>query len=90
MEPFDSGADRVSRFLLVPDPGNWLHPPHLDRDMVVMVQMSAGQTAALYDRRPVWVRGRISLSPLRTDSIDALFRLNASAVWGIDAYALRK
>jgi hypothetical protein len=63
-----------------------LHPPHLDADGVVVVQMVEGKTAVFHERKPVWVRGRISISRLHTASINSTFRLDASAVWGIDGH----
>jgi hypothetical protein len=48
----------VSRFLLVPDPGNWLHPAHVDDGVLVIL---AGNSTTPIQDQPVWVRGRLSL-----------------------------
>jgi hypothetical protein len=83
MLPFDERPDRegrVSRFLLVPDAGNWLHPPHLDAGSVVIVRMDRGAKTPLLDRRPVWVTGDIAPSLIRTAWLEGAYQLTASAV----------
>jgi len=54
-------GDSVTRFLLVPDVGNWLHPPHFHLDEVVDVRLKAGETAPMLDRKAVVVRGMLSV-----------------------------
>ena len=53
MFTFESSRERGStaRFLLVPDAGNWLNPPHFHPDEVVDVRLKAGMTIPLLDRK---------------------------------------
>ena len=77
-------GEHVDAFLLVPDPGNWLHAPHLHKEDVVTVRMDHGQKVILREREAVWVRGLISISPLENRGMDALYRISASAVRKFD------
>jgi hypothetical protein len=70
----------VTQFLLVPDPGNWLHPPHLDPGDVVFVRLEGGTKARFLDRRPVWAIGKLSLSPVRRGAVEAAYPMWASDV----------
>ncbi len=78
-DPVDSDG-RVARFLLVPDPGNWLHPPHLDDGEVVIVGMRDGARTPFLDRIPVWVEGRLSVSPVKTNDVRTMLQLEASSI----------
>jgi hypothetical protein len=71
---------KVSQFLLVPDPGNWLHPPHLDPGDVVLVSLEGGAKTRLLARRPVWAIGKLSLSPVKKGTIKAAYPMWASDV----------
>jgi hypothetical protein len=51
----------VQRFLLVPDAGNWLSAPHFHPDEVVEVRLKSGRTVPVIDRKPVLVRGILSV-----------------------------
>lgn len=70
----------VSRFLLVPDPGSWIHPPHLDAGEVVIVNMEKGAKARLVQRQAVWVKGTLAPSLTRQGTIEAAFQITASDV----------
>jgi hypothetical protein len=70
----------VTQFLLVPDPGNWLHPPHLDPGDVIFVRLKGGAKARLLARKAVWVRGTLSLSPVKRGEIEAAYPMWASDV----------
>ena len=70
----------VTQFLLVPDPGNWLHPPHLDPGDVVFVRLKGGAKARFLARTAVWVEGKLSLSPVRKGEIEAAYPMWASDV----------
>jgi hypothetical protein len=63
LPPHQPGASRaeVTAFLLVPDPGHWLHSAHEDDG--VLVRMHAGGKTLLRPRQVVWVQGRLSISP---------------------------
>jgi hypothetical protein len=59
MLPFDERPDEhgdLSQFLLVPDPGNWLHPPHLDPGEVVVVNMERGKKLPSMIEKPCGCR----------------------------------
>jgi hypothetical protein len=83
MLPFDQEryGDQVGSFLLVPDPGTWMHPPHLEGGEVIVVQMETGKSVRLLEKQAVWVRGKMSIAPLKTNRLDAVFRMNAVATW---------
>ena len=70
----------VTQFLLVPDPGNWLHPPHLDPGDVVFVRLEGGSKTRFLERRPAWAIGKLSLSPFRRGAIEAAYTMWASDV----------
>ena len=72
---------KVNEFLLVPDVGNWLHPPHLDPGEVVLVRTKNGANARLLDRRPIWVEGKLSPAPVNRGSIEGAFELTAQSFW---------
>jgi hypothetical protein len=78
-------GELVDAFLLVPDPGNWIHPPHLERGEVIVVQMEAGKSVRLLEKQAVWVRGKMSIAPLKTNRLDALFRMKAVTTWEFEA-----
>jgi hypothetical protein len=78
-DPVDS-AGRVARFLLVPDPGNWLHPPHLDDGEVVIVRMRDGARTPFLDGIPVWVEGQLTVSPVKTTDVQTVLQLEASSI----------
>jgi hypothetical protein len=78
-DPMDRNRS-LREFLLVPNPGNWLHPPHLDDGDVVVVKMRGGLRTPLLARRAVWAQGKLSLAPVKTDRVEARFQLDASSV----------
>jgi hypothetical protein len=83
MIPFEEAPDKnseVTQFLLVPDPGNWLHPPHLDPGDVILVRLTGGAKARLLSRRAVWVTGKLSLSPVKRRELEAAYPMWASDV----------
>ena len=81
MLPFgtDRDGDRVNTFLLVPDPGNLLHPPHLkDRGAVVVVRLEPGKSVRLTGKQQVWVRGRMSVQTFTEANVEAVFQMVAT------------
>ena len=74
--PDRNGA--VRQFLLIPDPGNWLHPPHLDSGDVILVHMADGARIRLLSRSAVWVTGKLSLSAIKSGEIEAAYSMRAS------------
>jgi hypothetical protein len=86
MLPFDQQqyGDKVGAFLLVPDPGTWVHPPHLERGEVIVVQMETGKSVRLLEKQAVWVRGKMSITPLKTKRLDAVFRMSAGTTWAFE------
>jgi len=79
-EGFPAVNGRVARFLLVPDPGNWLHAPHLDSDEVIDVRLADGQATSLLPRRAVIVRGTLSFGSMETKPRGAACHLSATSV----------
>jgi hypothetical protein len=73
-------SDKVSQFLLVPDPGNWLHPPHLDSGDVILVHLENRAKTRLLSRSPVWVTGKLSLSAINSGEIEAAYSMRASGI----------
>ncbi len=80
----EEAAGKVRRFLLVPNAGNWLNPPHFHTDEVVDVRMPAGRTTPLLDRQAIVVRGTLSAEPSELSGVRVVYHLLAS---GISAYA---
>ena len=83
MIQFDDPVDQYGRlgaFLLVPSPGNWLHPPHLDDGDVVVVKISGGGRTPFLERKVVCAQGRLSFVPVKTERVQAKFQLDASSV----------
>jgi hypothetical protein len=70
----------VSQFLLVPDPGNWLHPPHLDSGDVILVHLEDGARTRLLSRSAIWVTGKLSLSAIKSGGIEAAYSMRASGI----------
>jgi hypothetical protein len=70
----------VKRFLLVPNPGNWLHPPHLDSDEVIDVTLKDGATTPLLERQAMIVRGILSVDPMELNPGEAIYHLKATRV----------
>jgi hypothetical protein len=70
----------VTEFLLVPDPGNWLHPPHLEAGEVILVRTEQAQRTPLLQRQAVWVRGRMIPSLFRSQSLESAYQMTAFSV----------
>ena len=76
MIPYNEAPEKgkVTRFLLVPDCGNWLHPPHrFDSSGVVVVLMNEGRQVPLIERSVLVVTGRLSLRLPRTTGPDRVW-----------------
>jgi hypothetical protein len=72
---------KVNQFLLVPDAGNWLHPPHLDYSGdVILVHLADGARTRLLSRTAVWVTGKLSLSAIKSGEINAAYSMWASGI----------
>jgi len=70
----------VRRFLLVPSPGNWLHPPHFDSGEVIDVSLQGGARTPLLERQAVIVRGILSVDPMELNPGKAIYHLKATGV----------
>jgi hypothetical protein len=68
----------VARFLLVPDPGDWLNPPHLHAGEAIDVRLKDGETTRLVDRTGVTVCGRLSFGAMNANPRAVLFLADAS------------
>jgi hypothetical protein len=69
---------KVATFLLVPDPGNWLHPPHLHPDDVLDIHMQGSKVTRLLTRRAVWVEGCLSPNVPGNDQSLAITAMSVS------------
>lgn len=78
-QPADS-PENASRFLLVPDAGDWLNPPHLHPGEAIDVRLKDGETTRLVERTPVTVFGRLSVGSMNTNSRAVLFMAGATCV----------
>jgi hypothetical protein len=58
------GQQRVAHFLLVPDPGDWLNPPHLHASEVIDIRLQNGETAPLVERTAIVVCGQLSFGSM--------------------------
>ncbi len=78
IEPSES-KERVGRFLLVPDPGDWLNPPHFHPGEVMDVRLRDGEKVRLIERTAVTVCGKLSLGSMESNP-RAVFYLLAATV----------
>jgi hypothetical protein len=74
-----NGDSAFADFLLVPDPGDWLHPPHLHPGEVIDVRVKQGRTIPFVENAPVTVRGTLSFGGMEPHS-RVLWHLAATAV----------
>jgi hypothetical protein len=68
----------VTRFLLVPDPGDWLNPPHIHAGEVIDVRLRDGETTRLAERTAVTVCGRLSFGSMNANPRAVLFLADAN------------
>jgi hypothetical protein len=80
MLPAGSSQDerKVAHFLLVPDPGDWLNPPHMHAGEVMDVRMKEGQTTPLIERTAITVCGRLSFGSIGASPRAILFLADAT------------
>ncbi|MGA3238935.1 MAG: hypothetical protein ABSG03_21875 [Bryobacteraceae bacterium] len=80
MLPVDPGnaQRKVAHFLLVPDPGDWLDPPHLHAGEAIDVRLKDGQTTPLVARAVVTVCGRLSFGSMSPRPRAVLFLADAT------------
>jgi Protein of unknown function (DUF3299) len=69
---------KVARFLLVPDPGDWLDPPHLHAGEAIDVRLKNGETTRLVERTAVVVSGRLSFGSMQPNPRAVLFLADAT------------
>jgi hypothetical protein len=69
---------KVAHFLLVPDPGDWLNPPHLHSGEAIDVRLRDGETTRLVERTAVVVCGRLSFGSLSANPRAILFLADAA------------
>jgi hypothetical protein len=72
------GWQKAAHFLLVPDPGDWLNPPHLHAAEVIDVRLKDGETTRLVERTAVVVCGRLSFGSLSANPRAVLFLAGAT------------
>jgi hypothetical protein len=68
----------VAHFLLVPDPGDWLNPPHLHAGEAIDVRLKEGDTTLLVERTAVVVCGRLSFGSMKPNPRAVLFLADAT------------
>jgi hypothetical protein len=69
---------KVAHFLLVPDPGDWLNPPHLHAGEAIDVRLKEGDTTLLVERTAVVVCGRLSFGSMKPNPRAVLFLADAT------------
>jgi hypothetical protein len=79
------GGQKVAHFLLVPDPGDWLDPPHLHAAEVIDVRLKGGENTRLVERSAVVVCGRLSFGSLSANPRAILFLADATVDWLAEA-----
>ena len=72
------GQRKVSHFLLVPDPGDWLHPPHLHAGEVIDVRLKDGENTRVVERIAVTLIGRLSYGSMNANPRAILFLADAT------------
>jgi hypothetical protein len=70
----------VPSFLLVPDAGNWLHPPHRDPGDVIHVTRNDGRMTPPVEKKAILVRGVLSVDPMDLKPGKAVYHLKATSV----------
>ena len=71
-------AQKVAHFLLVPDPGDWLNPPHLHAGEAIDVRLKDGETTRLVERIAITVCGRLSFGSINPNPRAVLFLADAT------------
>jgi hypothetical protein len=69
---------KVTHFLLVPDPGDWLNPPHMHPGEVIDVLLKDGATTRLMERTAITVAGRLSYGSMNSSPRAVLFLADAT------------
>jgi hypothetical protein len=76
----NSGADKESsHFLLAPDPGDWLHPPHLHPGEVIEIRVKENAAVRFVENAVLTVRGTLSAPGMELNQ-QVLWHLIATAV----------
>src|SRR5580658_8556246 len=68
----------VTHFLLVPDPGDWLNPPHMHAGEVVDVLLKDGAITRMRERTAITVCGRLSYGSINSNPRAVLFLADAT------------
>jgi hypothetical protein len=69
---------KVTHFLLVPDPGDWLNPPHMHFGEAIDVLLKSGATTRLMERTAITVCGRLSYGSMNANPRAVLFLADAT------------
>jgi hypothetical protein len=69
---------KVTNFLLVPDPGDWLNPPHMHPGEVIDILLKDGATTLLMERTAITVSGRLSYGSMNSSPRVVLFLADAT------------
>jgi len=73
-----TAQETVAHFLLAPDPGDWLNPPHLHAGEAIDVRLKDGETTRLAERTAVVVCGRLSFGSMKPNPHAVLFLADAT------------
>jgi hypothetical protein len=69
---------KVAHFLLVPDAGDLLNPPHLHAGEAIDVRLKDGETTRLVERIAITVCGRLSFGSINPNPRAVLFLADAT------------
>ena len=69
---------KVMHFVLVPDPGDWLNPPHFHPGEAIDVRLKDGEETRMRERIAVTVCGRLSYGSMNSNPRTVLFLADAS------------
>jgi hypothetical protein len=68
----------VAHFLLVPDPGDWLNPPHMHAGEAIDVRLKNGAATRLTERTAITVCGKLSFGSMNANPRTILFLADAT------------
>jgi hypothetical protein len=76
--PPSQARQKVMHFVLVPDPGDWLNPPHFHPGEAIDVRLKDGEETRIKERIAVTVCGRLSYGSINSNPRTVLFLADAT------------
>lgn len=70
----------VEKFILLPDPGNVIHPAHRYGDQMIIVRLTRDARVRFFDRGLVWVTGRMCAYAGKPTGTQPLYSLEDARV----------